>query len=98
MLLLYLSCIFKATGVNSSSSHSGLENCPAMSILLGDSSPIFVRVCFRHSLYDPVFTGGEVIFGCIDEGDPEVEHQIDDQGSGVLCQKDLRGKKKDRRS
>ena len=49
----------------------------------------FVKVCWRHSLYDPVFTGGKVIFGCIDEGNPEVEHQIDDQRTRILCQKDL---------
>lgn len=44
----------------------------------------------RHSLYNPVFTRGEVIFGCVDEGNPEVEHQVDDQRTGILCQKDLK--------
>lgn len=55
----------------------------------GSTEP-FVKVCWRHSLYDPVFTGGKVIFGCVDEGNPEVEHQIDDQRAGILCQKDLK--------
>lgn len=32
-----------------------------------------LKVCLRHSLYDPVFTGGKVIFGWVDEGNPEVE-------------------------
>lgn len=41
-------------------------------------------------LYDPVFAGGEVVFGCIDEGNPEVEQQINDQGAGVLRQEDLK--------
>lgn len=41
-------------------------------------------------LYDPVFAGGKVIFGCIDEGNPEVEQQINDQRASVLGQKDLK--------
>lgn len=43
-----------------------------------------LKVCLRHSLYNPVFTGGKVIFGWVDEGNPEVEQQIDDQWTGVL--------------
>lgn len=39
-----------------------------------------------------MFTGGKVIFGCVDERNPEVEHQIDDQRAGVLCQKHLKEK------
>lgn len=39
-----------------------------------------------------MFTGSKVIFGCIDEGNPEVEHQIDDQRTGILCQEDLKRK------
>lgn len=56
-----------------------------------------MKVCWRHSLYDPVFAGGKVIFGGVDERNPEVEHQIDDQRAGILCQKDLK-KKEDRMS
>lgn len=41
-------------------------------------------------LYDPVFAGGKVIFGRIDEGNPEVEQQINDQRTRVLSQKDLK--------
>lgn len=41
-------------------------------------------------LYDPVFAGGKVIFGSIDEGNSEVEQQINDQRTGVLSQKDLK--------
>ena len=48
------------------------------------------QVFWRYSLYDPVFTGSKVIFRCVDEGNPEVEHQVDDQGTGILSQKDLK--------
>lgn len=37
-----------------------------------------------------MFTGGEVIFGCIDEGNSEVEQEIDDQRTGVFCQENLK--------
>lgn len=56
---------------------------------------VFVKVCWRHSLYHPVFAGGEVIFGRVDERNPEVEHQIDDQRASILCQKDLEKKGQD---
>lgn len=49
-----------------------------------------VKVCWRHSLYDPVFTGGKIIFRSINEGNPEVEHQIDDQRTSILRQKYLK--------
>lgn len=52
-----------------------------------------MKECWRDSLYDPVFTSGKVIFGCVDEGNPEVEHQIDDQGTSILCQEDLKKRK-----
>lgn len=41
-------------------------------------------------LYNPVFAGSEVIFRCIDEGNPEVEQQINDQRAGIFRQKDLK--------
>lgn len=40
-------------------------------------------------LNDPVFAGREVVFGCVDEGNPEVEEQVDDQRARVLRQEDL---------
>lgn len=42
-----------------------------------------------YLLDHPVFAGGEVVFGGVDERNPEVEEQVDDQGPGVLCQEDL---------
>lgn len=36
-----------------------------------------------------MFAGGEVIFWSVNEGNPEVEHQVDDQRTSILCQKDL---------
>lgn len=36
----------------------------------------------------PVFAGGEVVFGGVDEGNPEVEEQVDDQRPRVLRQED----------
>lgn len=52
------------------------------------------RVTHTGEMYDPVFTGSKVIFGCIDEGNSEVEHQIDDQRTGILGQEDLRKRQK----
>lgn len=43
----------------------------------------------RHLLDHPVFAGGEVVFGGVDEGNPEVEEQVDDQRPRVLRQEDL---------
>lgn len=43
-----------------------------------------VKVCLRDLLYNPVFTGGEVIFGWVDERNSEVEQQIDYQRTSVL--------------
>lgn len=37
-----------------------------------------------------MFTGGKVIFGSVDEGNSEIEHQIEDQRTGVLGEKDLK--------
>lgn len=48
------------------------------------------QVRWRYSLYDPMFTGGKVIFRCVDEGNPEVKHQVDDQRAGIFSQKDLK--------
>ena len=36
-----------------------------------------------------MFAGGEVVFGCIDEGNPEIKHQIEEQWAGVLCEEHL---------
>lgn len=54
------------------------------------TSATSVTACWRHSLYDPVFTGGEVIFGRVDEGNSEVEHQIEDEWTHILGQEDLK--------
>lgn len=43
----------------------------------------------RHLLDHPVFAGGEVVFGGVDEGNPEVEEQVDDQRPRVLRQENL---------
>lgn len=42
-----------------------------------------------HSLHHRVPAGREVIFVAIDEGHPEIEEQVDEKGSRVLCQEDL---------
>lgn len=42
-----------------------------------------------------MFAGGEVVFGGVDEGNPEVEEQVDDQGPGVLRQEDLQAGRDD---
>lgn len=56
---------------------------------LQESLNVVEGVTHTSKMYNPVFTGGEVIFGSVDEGNPEVEQQIDDQRSGVFCQKHL---------
>lgn len=52
---------------------------------LQESLNVVERVTHTGKMYNPVFTGGKVIFGWVDEGNPEVEQQIDDQWTGVLC-------------
>lgn len=42
-----------------------------------------------HSLHHRVPAGREVVFVAIDEGDAEVEEQIDKEGPCVLSQEDL---------
>lgn len=42
-----------------------------------------------HSLHHCVPAGREVVFVAIDEGNPEVEEQVDEKGSRILCQEDL---------
>lgn len=44
-----------------------------------------------HSLHHCVPAGREVIFVAIDKRNPEVEEQVDEKGSRILCQKDLGG-------
>ena len=43
-----------------------------------------------HALHDGVPAGGEVIAGAVEEGDTEVEEQVDEQRAGVLRQEHLR--------
>lgn len=50
----------------------------------------------KHLLHHPVFTGRKVIFGGVDEGNPEVEQQVDDKRAGVLRQKDLEQSRQER--
>lgn len=52
---------------------------------LQESLNVVERVTHTGKMYNPVFTGGKVIFGWVDEGNPEVEQQIDDQWTSVLC-------------
>lgn len=43
-----------------------------------------------HSLHHCVPAGREVVFVAVDEGHPEVEEQVDEEGPCVLGQEDLR--------
>lgn len=43
-----------------------------------------------HALHNSVPAGGEVIAGAVEEGDTEVEEQVDEQRAGVLRQEHLR--------
>lgn len=43
-----------------------------------------------------MLAGGEVVFGGVDEGNPEVEEQVDDQRPGVLRQEDLHARQEGR--
>ena len=58
-------------------------------------SPLFKKQTDNQCealLHDPVFTGGEVVFGGVDEGNPEVEHEIEEEGTSVLGQEHLQNK------
>lgn len=42
-----------------------------------------------YSLHDPVLAGGEVILGGVYEGNPEVEHEVDEQRPDILGEEHL---------
>lgn len=62
--------------------------------LKGTAEPFPGWVYVKYSLYDPVFAGGEVVLGGVDEGQSEIEHQIDEERSDALGQEHLTEKRK----
>ena len=49
------------------------------------------RCRMGDSLHDPVLAGGEVVLGVVYKGQPEVEHQVHEQGAHAFGQEHLTG-------